>query len=201
MRILTKLVSLGSRSLGVGAALGLYCYHLSHPSRLSDRVFAYELNPEWVRWLLRAVSRNVSVFDVALSNNSGKAVLSTQPPSLESLGDLTLRCLEPASFEKQFEGVPRDRMSVTTGRLDEYMVRNRGLIKIDVEGHELGVLDGADVTLRANRPVLLVEIDQRHIKRDICDEFAAIESRDYRGMFFLSSRLNFLEQFRREVHQ
>ena len=38
-------------------------------------------------------------------------------------------------------------------------------------------------------------------KRDIYDEFAAIESRDYRGMFFLNGRFNSLEHFRREVHQ
>jgi hypothetical protein len=36
------------------------------------------------------------------------------------------------------------------------------LIKIDVEGFELPVLDGAQETIRANRPLLIVEIMGGH---------------------------------------
>ena len=199
VRILKRLVRPGSGTIDVGAASGLYSYHLS---RHSKEVFAYEPNPEWTEWLRRAVPGNVSVFEVALSNRPGTAILSIPPPSLDDPGgDFTLRCAEAASIEKAFSGVPCDRIEVKTACLDEYCHRDISFIKIDVEGHELAVLDGADETIRANRPVLLVEIDQRHIKRDIYDEFAAIELRDYRGMFFLNGRLNSLEQFRREVHQ
>jgi FkbM family methyltransferase len=199
VRILKTLIRPGSGTIDVGAASGLYAYHLS---RYSKDVFAYEPNPEWTEWLRSAVPANVSVFEVALSNRPGRAILSIPPPSLDDQsGDFSLRCPEAASIEKAFSEVPCDRIEVKTACLDEYSHRDISFIKIDVEGHELAVLDGADETIRANRPLLLVEIIQQHIKRDIYDEFAAIEMRDYRGMFFLNGRLNPLEQFRREVHQ
>ena len=46
--------------------------------------------------------------------------------------------------------------------LDSYNLSNIGFIKIDVEGHELDVLRGAEVTLRRDQPNLLIEIENRH---------------------------------------
>jgi FkbM family methyltransferase len=199
VRLLKKLIPRGTNGIDVGAASGLYAYHLS---RLCERVFAYEPNPEWVSWLSRAVPRNVAVFDVALSNRSGTAVLSIPPPSMESLeGDLTLRCPQAASIEKQFEGVPCDRIDVPTRRLDEYRHQNIGFIKIDVEGHELAVLEGAAQTLKNCSPVLLVEIESRHIKRNVREEFDLIEAMGYTGHFLLETTLRPVNEFSLERHQ
>ena len=46
--------------------------------------------------------------------------------------------------------------------LDSYDFRDVGLIKIDVEGHEEAVLAGARATIAASRPILIVEIEERH---------------------------------------
>jgi hypothetical protein len=73
-------------------------------------------------------------------------VPATSDPSFSSLG--------PGRFA---EGEP---VRVPTATLDD-AVTSRGLtptfIKVDVEGGELEVLDGAEETL-AHRPVLLVEV-------------------------------------------
>jgi FkbM family methyltransferase len=37
-----------------------------------------------------------------------------------------------------------------------------GFIKIDVEGHELAVINGATTLLTTQRPLLLIEIEARH---------------------------------------
>ncbi len=149
VRILKRLVRPGSGTIDVGAASGMYSYHLS---RHSKEVFAYEPNPEWTEWLRSAVPGNVSVFDVALSNRPGSAILSIPPPTRDDpAGDFTLRCAEAGSIERAFSGVPCDRIEVKTACLDEYRLTNISFMKIDVEGHELAVLDGADETLRANR--------------------------------------------------
>ena len=47
-------------------------------------------------------------------------------------------------------------------RLDDQHLDNVGLIKIDVEGHELAVLHGAADTLTRNRPAVVVEAEERH---------------------------------------
>jgi FkbM family methyltransferase len=199
VRLLGQLIQPGTNSVDVGAASGLYAYHMS---RYSQSVFAFEPNSQWTEWLPRAVPRNVSIFDVALSNRSGTAILSIPPPSLETLrGDLNLRCPEAASIEKQFDGVPCDRFSVPVKRLDDYQLDNVSFIKIDVEGHELAVLEGAENTLARCRPTLLVEIEYEHIKRDIREEFAQIEAWCYDGWFYRDGKLHPLSDFDALWHQ
>ena len=45
-------------------------------------------------------------------------------------------------------------------RLDDFNIANCSFIKIDVEGHEEAVLDGASALIAAQRPVLMVELDE-----------------------------------------
>lgn len=47
-------------------------------------------------------------------------------------------------------------------RLDDFNLKNVAFVKIDVEGMEIEVLDGAVATLRRNRAVLAVEVDPRN---------------------------------------
>ena len=49
--------------------------------------------------------------------------------------------------------------------LDAYAIEGVDLIKIDVEGCELEVLEGARRTITASRPVLIVEIKDCHYDR------------------------------------
>jgi FkbM family methyltransferase len=199
IRIVKQLTRFGADSIDVGAASGLYTYHLS---RISRRVFAYEPNFEWVPWLRRAVPANVSVHGVALSNKSGTATLSIPFfPALRVTHHGLHRCAEAASVQKAFQGVKCDRIQVITRRLDEFDLDNIGFIKIDVEGHELAVLEGAERTLERWRPVLLIEIDRQHINCDVYDEFNSIERRDYKGWFLLEGMLRPLIEFDLSVHQ
>jgi hypothetical protein len=73
-------------------------------------------------------------------------------------------------------------------------------IKIDVEGHELSVLEGGVRTIANNRPVLWVEIEQRHLSRPMSDVFEFIKSLGYDGGFY-DGTFQPLEKFRYEIHQ
>jgi FkbM family methyltransferase len=57
-------------------------------------------------------------------------------------------------------GTPRE---CTT--LDSYELRGVDLIKIDVEGHELELLQGAERTIALTKPVLLVELEPKSPQR------------------------------------
>jgi hypothetical protein len=91
---------------------------------------------------------------------------------------------------------------VRVATLDSFDLHGVGLIKIDVEGAELGVLEGAVETLRRFRPLLLVEIEQRHHRAPIGGVFERLRALDYDG-HFLDGRgvVRPIEEFDVERHQ
>lgn len=132
----------------VGTWYGPWTYRVS--KRVSE-VHALEPNPRIAAALRRAVRRNVTVHDVAASSRSGAARLSLPVAGYGSEGTATL---EPHDGAVEV-------MSVRTVRLDDLRLGAVGLIKIDVEGHELQVLRGAERLLSDCHPVIVVELDTR----------------------------------------
>jgi hypothetical protein len=94
-------------------------------------------------------------------------------------------------------------IDVTT--LDAFFAsQDRGpdFIKIDVEGHELAVLEGARQTLQSRRPALLIEIEARHRPDGIVQPvFDLLHSQGYEGSFFLNGQRRPLAEFDPARHQ
>jgi hypothetical protein len=47
--------------------------------------------------------------------------------------------------------------------LDDFEINNCSLLKIDVEGHELQLLEGAINTIRRGQPLILIEIREQNM--------------------------------------
>lgn len=75
--------------------------------------------------------------------------------------------LGAASIHPKNEFKVSKRVQVQIETLDNISINNIGFIKIDVEGHELEVINGARETLIKNKPILLIEIEKRHSKRSV----------------------------------
>jgi hypothetical protein len=75
------------------------------------------------------------------------------------------------------------------------------LIKIDVEGHEQAVLRGSSKTIEICRPIIICEIEQRHIKKSIQDVFREIEAKEYIGKFIYMNKIRSLFDFDLNIHQ
>jgi len=88
--------------------------------------------------------------------------------------------------------------------LDDYFGDNErvSILKIDVEGAEVGVFEGAQRILRKDMPLLVFECESRHLgRRSIRDVFNHLESIGYRGSFISRGHIYPISQFQEEVHQ
>lgn len=193
MGLLGALVSPHDRVIDVGGNRGVYAYRLW---RLGARVEVFEPNPVCLG-VLKAWAEgkaSVSVHPTALSSGAGEASLHIPVDAAGTEHDASAS-LENAGFAQSRD----ERVSLRT--LDSFGFEGVSLIKIDVEGHEHSVLEGAAATIAYSKPALLVEIEQRHISRPIGEVFEKIRGFGYRGFFIEDGRLTPLERFDSSRHQ
>lgn len=171
LRLLPQLVDPNRVAIDVGANRGVWSHQMAS---LCPQVFAFEPNPKIFAILDAARPANVVTSPIALSDCPGRAELSIprSPRGYSNQhGSLSGRWAEGAEF-----GV----VDVETACLDDLDLPPCGLIKIDVEGHELAVIDGARRMIARDRPTLLVEIEERHSSGSIEASITHIEALGYR---------------------
>jgi FkbM family methyltransferase len=147
------------RMFDVGANLGVYAFTFSATAQ-EGRVVAFE--PDLVNAGLfeatntRCPRHNVLLERKAVAEAQGSALFLTDTMS-GATGSLRL---EDSSFSERNYGVAQPRTTVETTTIDEASRRffPPDFIKIDVEGAELSVLEGARETLSKVRPIMLIEI-------------------------------------------
>jgi hypothetical protein len=125
----------------------------------------------------------VDVHGVALSDQPGRATLSVPIWGREHMtGHATLEA----------HADHHETLEVVTRTLDEFGTAP-SLIKIDTEGHELSVLEGASRTVEAHRPVLLLEVDFRHAPGRRAALLRWLEQRRYVAHYVAGDRLTRVE--------
>jgi FkbM family methyltransferase len=178
----------GAVTVDVGANFGRYTRELS---RLSRRVHAFEPSPKLAELLRRTTASNVSVHEIALSDRIGDADLFIPQDREEPIYGLA--SLEPRQTSSEQEIVST---KVSTARLDAVVQEKVAFVKIDVEGHELNVLNGAVELLEHSQPVFLVEAEERHRAQATRLLFEFFAQRSYRGFFIRSGRVSPVQEFR-----
>jgi len=140
-------------AVDVGANIGTISYFLSKYSRENH---AFEINPHIAEKLRRAKLANTKVYEMGLSDSRGSARLRVPLAGFGAVfGNATI---ETAN---DLDGRAVSEQELPIAMLDDFGLQDVGLIKIDVEGHELAVLRGAVKTLERDRPSLIVEIVER----------------------------------------
>lgn len=154
-RTIFGLSELSDKFLDIGANMGFYAIGAALVNKKIE-VIAFEPNPgirntlsENIR--LNNVERNIQILEFALSNFSGNANFSV--PAFTGSGGGSLMNLHPE------EGLPSE-FSVSVERLDNLSAKTSGadLFKIDVEGAEFQLIQGAIQTLKATRPTIVIEL-------------------------------------------
>lgn len=161
----------------VGANKGLYtrsAEKLINPSN----IYSFEPIPE-LHFALRRMFRKSNIHRIALSDDEGSVRFK-----IPFIGEVEYKSRGKLNTGFVEEGETRARIiQVDVSTLDRFAagkdIKGIDLVKIDVEGHELRVIRGAEDTLRKMQPVLQIEIEQRHHSSPIDEIIAEIEKIGY----------------------
>jgi FkbM family methyltransferase len=198
IRFMGERLRRGGVAIDVGTFKGAYTYWMRRFVGAAGHVFAFEPQPaqaEYVRRVIAAMKyANVTLEAEGVSKSRG-----------------TLRMFVPASgHEATFEARKADEeacqmVDVPVTTLDAYFAeseRGPDFIKIDVEGHESAVLEGAQQTLQKFRPTILVECEARHrADGDVRPVLEFMASLGYSGSFFQSGHRRPIGEFDPAQHQ
>ncbi len=160
LRALRPYVAEDARCFDVGANIGLHSLGLSTLAP-KGRVFAFEPAPGSVDFLKTNLRRNrgdnVKVFATAIADHEGTVSFHDVP--FFTAGSFTAD--EEGWLQSDAVGSNLVRVPCTTldAFVEDHAVDRVDVIKIDVEGAELAVLEGAIRTLAAHKPLVVMEFN------------------------------------------
>jgi FkbM family methyltransferase len=199
---LKHLVTPGSIAIDVGAHFGTFSHALSRLVGKQGLVLSFEPIAEDADLIARGAKflrLPVEVQRYALSSESGSATIHI--PYLHGAEKTALSSLEDTGE------MPGETRTVPVRRLDDVLAergdaRPVSFIKIDVEGHEIAVLNGTRETLARHRPNILIEVNNDHGRDHMTAVFELIVSQGYRGEFLEGGKYRKpLSAFDLERHQ
>ncbi len=151
----------GKVVIDAGANIGVHSVYLSH---LATTVYAFEPVPRTFAWLQETIRlndrANIVPVNSALGDAAGTVEMQIFVPGLSGWNSIHIPTTEEA------KPVTTQIVPITT--LDVFAKENNleriGFMKIDVEGHELAILQGAHQLLSEARiDVLSFEVTAMHI--------------------------------------
>lgn len=199
---LEQLVGARKRAIDIGANAGIYSYALA---QICDIVEVFEPQiwcTEDIVSYSQVSSCNINVYNVGLANFNGLLTLHVPSSvgdysqSVKGLGSLTTGL---GSF-RDIEG-EQISIDVPVRKLDDYEFQDISFIKIDVEGYEAKVIEGAQKTILREKPTILIEVEQRHLNgQSIEDVFEKMIELGYECHFiykgYLTPIVNFYQQIK-----
>lgn len=141
----------GGDAIDGGAHIGFFTRQLAEILGQNGHVYSFEPNP-YVYSLLRKYTRsqsNITAFLKALSSQGEQVVdFYVVPHTIE----------QDSTLETSHQNKGQKKVQVSTTCLDDLKLeRELKLIKLDIEGHELEALKGAEKLLMTHQPWVIFE--------------------------------------------
>jgi FkbM family methyltransferase len=186
LTIIRKFSDKNKEAIDIGVYRGVYSYELAKYYKL---VHSFEPNPliyPYLKKNLTKIIKNIKLYNVALSEEIGEVNLripnrtnSLFHNNVEELYKLGCATIHNENIFKKY-----NEFKVKKNKLDNLIVSNNiGFIKIDVEGHELEVINGGINIITANKPILLIEIEEKHTKKNINETINKINKLGYKSYY------------------
>ncbi len=177
-------------AIDVGTNMGIYSYCMA---KYSKTVVGFEPNQDLWPSIRRLVGSRITLERFALSDKAGDATLRLDPANT---GVATIEVTNIMTCVSDHAQVI-DR-SVETRTLDSFNYSPVSMIKIDVEGHEEAVVNGAQMTIVNNQPILLIESEHRHNPGAPLRLIAMLSQFGYRGFYISGNALRPISALRDE---
>jgi FkbM family methyltransferase len=184
IRRLRSLDLQGKTVFDVGGNHGIYAYWLGKAVGPAGAVHFFEPQPELcleVKQVLDWLGLNqVTVNGLALSDSRSRLSLNRG-----YVGDGSASFVARAN-----SSLPADSLMCETTTVDDYCASQQidhvAFMKIDVEGHELSVVNGALQTLRHAKPTVQIEL---RVHEPTCDQVISVfQDFGYAGFMFCDGR-------------
>jgi len=144
--------------------------------KYARHVYAYEPHPELADRLARLLP-DVTVRCAAVSDSTGTLTLRVPIWDGRSTHELGSVVIDYRRWTKVHE------YNVPAIRVDDEDMNDIGFIKIDVEQHEVSVLQGAMGKIRGCRPSILSEANALIYPKELPDMFDFVTKESYKGFF------------------
>jgi FkbM family methyltransferase len=197
-------VGTGRVVFDIGAHKGGWTYWLRKAVGKSGKIFAFEPQPVLHDYLGKLFASrywsNVTLESIALSNADDSAQIFIPGKSGSTSPGASLK-QDILNHETDVYSI-----KVSTTTLDHYCdkasIDTVDFIKVDVEGSELDVLEGAEGALQNHHASWIIESEARHIGEDgVLKLFSTMEAAGYEGYFFSSAQLTPISEFSFTQHQ
>lgn len=159
--ILGAFIHTGNHIVDAGAYIGTHSRAFSALVGASGKVFAFEPNPATFSILQQnaeaATQSNIQLFNTGLGATSAETTLQI----VESDHNRASASVAPAPNAKSIR--------IKIQPLDELAFSRVDFIKVDIEGMELQLLEGAEDTVQRHSPIIFLEVNSLHSSQGFLD--------------------------------
>ncbi len=173
----------------IGAHIGLCTLPLAH---LTNKVFSFEASPTNLRYLNNHVKINNCSNVTVVPHLVGKK--NSDLIDFYDAGDGSgIPSIVNLKFKKK--NIIIDHIKIKQICLDNFVKENSiipDVIKIDVEGSEFNVLDGAELILKSYQPKIIISLHPEHLKllnRNVSEIYDYCEKYSYELVSCIDERL------------
>jgi len=202
IRFMRKVLQPGECAVDIGSHKGAYIYWMQKSVQKTGKVFSFEPQLKLFNYLKYIIKifkyKQVEVFNYALSDSSGIKELHAPAGRVSTGATLVSNLFDENDAVFEINSITLDEFF----EKENHKVYAPNFIKIDVESHELEVLQGAGIILMEARPVIQFEAEQRvYGDRSITSLFDHFQNFKYKGYFFFNNLLESMDVFDLEKHQ